>query len=262
MKRFYMVSLSALWVGCFFPADRGRVLEDRFDALMTDNTKLRADLEETQATLAGTVKQLKETLDQLDRASRTTGANIGVKVDTATQDLAGLRGQIEAYQHRLQELEQKLAAQPAGGTSGAEPKKEELKRPDDPREFLKLADEKAKAGEAELARRLYTEFVKKWAKDPAAGEAHYGLGETYFNDQKCREALYEYGKVIQDHPETRSAPDAYLRSAECFKELKMAAEAKLALQELLKIHPKSAAGKMAKAKLSESEKKPVKAVKK
>jgi len=240
--------------GCFFPADRGRVVENRLDGLAADNVKLRAELAETRGKLDDATGQLQAALDQLDRASRTTGANMGVKVDTALQDMAVLRGQIESQQVKVQELEAKLAA-PPGATpvtpSTIEPKKEDLKRPDDPKEFLKLADDKTKGGDVDLGRKLYAEFMKKWPRDEGVGEAHFALGELFFGEQKCREALYEFGKVIQDHPRTKSAPVSYLRSSECFKQLKMNDEARLALEELVKSFPKSDAAKTAKTKLAE-----------
>lgn len=252
MKRLIPLLAAVLLAGCFFPADRGRLLEARVDSLATENQKLLGELKDTRTRLEEQTTQLQAALDQLDRASRTTGANMGVKVDTALQDVAVLRGQIEAQQFKLQELETKLAAAPAPAAVAApEPKKEELKRPDDPKAFLALCEEKAKAGEAELARKLYTEFLKKFPRDEAIGEAHFGLGELHFTEQKCREALYEYGKVIQDHPKTKSAPLAYLHSADCFKQLKMADESRLALEELVKSHPKSDAAKTAKTRLAE-----------
>lgn len=249
--------------GCFFPADRGRVVENRLDGLASDNTKLKAELAETRTRLDEASTQLQTALDQLDRATRTTGANMGVKVDTALQDVAVLRGQLEAQQVKIQDLEAKLAeAQRVAATTAAtpppEPKKEELKRPDDPREFLKLADDKARAGEQELARKLYTEFMKKFPRDEGVGEAHFGLGELFFGEQKCREALYEFGKVIQDYAKTKSAPVSYLRSSECFKQLKMNDESRLALEELVKSFPKSDAAKTAKTKLAELRKAPKK----
>ena len=254
-----IVSLSA----CFFPADRGRVVENRLDGLASDNLKLKAELAEHKAKLDEASTQLQTALDQLDRATRTTGANMGVKVDTALQDTAVLRGQVESQQVKLQELEAKLAALPTASTPVAsntptEPKREELKRPDDPKEFLKLADEKAKAGEQDVARKLYTEFMKKFPRDDGVGEAHFGLGELFFGEQKCREALYEFGKVIQDFSKARSAPVSYLRSSECFKQLKMNDESRLALEELVKSFPKSEAAKTAKTKLAELRKAPKK----
>ncbi|MBE2253142.1 MAG: tetratricopeptide repeat protein [Myxococcus sp.] len=262
MRRSIVIVTVALASGCFFPADRGQLLEGRVDKLADDNKKLKATLEETQGKLDATTLQLKSALEQLDQASRTTGANIGVKVDSALQDVATLRGQVESYQFKLTELEAKLAAAEKFAASAAvnprpeEPKKDELKRPEEPKEFLKLADEKAKAGDNELARRLYAEFMKKWPRDELIGDAHFGLGEVHFLETKCREALYEYGKVIQDHPKAKSAPMAYLRSADCFKELKMVDEAKLALNELIKQYAKSEQAKLAKTRLVELDKKP------
>jgi tol-pal system protein YbgF len=252
MRTAWMVTVLSLASGCFFPADRGQALENRVEELKTGQQKLEEQLVRTQDELKKTAERLQEALDQLDKASRTTGANIGVKVDSTLQDVAELRGQLEAQQHRLGELEAKLAAAPA---PAAEPKKDEPKRPDDPKEYLKLADDTVKGGDVELGRRLYTELMKKWPKDDVTGEAHFGLGETYFNEKKCREALYEYGKVIQDFSKSKSAPTAYLRSADCFKDLKMVAEAKVALEELMKQHPKSDAAKTAKSKLAELSKK-------
>ncbi len=255
MRRFAVALSAVVLSGCFFPADRGRVVENRLDGLASDNVKLKAELADTRGKLEDATTQLQTALDQLDRASRTTGANMGVKVDTALQDMAVLRGQIESQQVKMQELEAKLAAQPVVSATNPsatpEPKKEELKRPDDPKDFLKLADDKSKAGELDLARKLYAEFMRKWPRDEGIGEAHFSLGELFYGEQKCREALYEFGKVIQDHPKTKSAPVSYLRSSECFKQLKMSDESRLALEELVKSFPKSDAAKTAKTKLAE-----------
>jgi tol-pal system protein YbgF len=262
MRLLLAATLSVLVSGCFFPADRGRVVENRLDGLAADNAKLKAELADTRTKLDEASTQLQTALDQLDRATRTTGANMGVKVDTALQDVAVIRGQLEAQTVKLQELETKLAAvqTAAAATPVAppEPKKEEVKRPDDPKEFLKLADDKAKNGEQELARKLYAEFMKKFPRDEGVGEAHFGLGELFFGEQKCREALYEFGKVIQDYSKTKSAPVSYLRSSECFKQLKMNDESRLALEELVKSFPKSDAAKTAKTKLAELRKAPKK----
>jgi TolA-binding protein len=260
VRRIALATLVFSLTGCFFPAERGRLLESRVDALSDDNKKLRDGLKETQGRLDETTARLQQALDQLDQASRTTGANIGVKVDSAIQDLAALRGQMETVQYKQGELDTKvqaLADRPAAtptSTKPDEPKKEELKRPDDPREFLKLADDKVKS-DVELSRRLYTEFMKKWPRDELVGEAHFGLGETWFTDGKCREALYEFGKVIQEFAKTKSAPLAYLQSSDCFNQLKMASESKMMLEELVKQFPKSEQAKTAKTKLADLNKK-------
>ncbi|MGE6757268.1 tetratricopeptide repeat protein [Corallococcus interemptor] len=277
MRRLVLFALlTAAAPGCFYPADRGRALEAKVDRLGADNAKLATELKEARDQLAVTqpkldekIAQVTQALQSLDTAARRKDADIGVQFQKTVEDLAQLRGQVETYLYKIGELEaalgksteetnqRLLALQGTEAVKEAEAKKkaEELQRPTDKKEFLALAQEKAKAGDALVARQLYNEFVKKWPKDALVGEAHFGLGETYFAESKCREALFEYGKVVQDHAKTASAPEAYLRSSDCFQKLKMKEESKLALEELVKSYPKSDAAKTAKTKLAELDKK-------
>ncbi|MBL8957598.1 MAG: tetratricopeptide repeat protein [Myxococcaceae bacterium] len=266
MRRALYVAATVLWA-CWYPGDRGILLEEKVGKLSDENAALRKDLAESQEKLAKTQKRLDDQIEQLDKAARRSDADIGLQVQRTVEDVAVLRGQVETYQHTISQLETALktaqdamdkrvvAADP---DAAAKKKADEVKRPDEPKDFLRLADDTAKGGDKQLARTLYNEYLKKWPKDAGAGEAHFGLGETYYTDEKCREALYEYGKVIQEFTKTRSAPDAYLRSADCFKKLKMVAESKLALETLVKEHPKSDAAKTAKVKLAELDDKPKK----
>ena len=275
MRRLFPAVLAAALAGCFYPADRGRALEAKVDKLSADNTQLKGELADTREKLAATVPKIDEkiaevakAMDSLDKASHRSEADIGIQFQKTVEDLAQRRGQVETYLFKINELETALKKvgedterrltelQGAEAVKAAEAKKkaEELKRPEDKKDFLQLAEDKAKAGELPVARQLYAEFLKKWPKDELTGEAHYGLGETFYGEDKCREALFEYGKVIQDFVKTRSAPVAYLRSAECFKKLKMADESRLALEELLKQYPKSDSAKTAKTRLAELDK--------
>ena len=275
MRRLALIALPLALSGCFYPADRGRALEARIEKLDATQAQLQAELKKTHEQLDATLPRIDEkiaevskALQSLDNASRRSGADIGIQLQKTVEDLAQLRGQVETYLYKIGELEgglgkllsdaekKQLAQQGADAQKEAEAKKqaEALKRPEDKKEFLALAQEKAKAGELALARQLYSEWMKKWAKDPLMGEAHFGMGETYYAESKCREALFEYGKVIQDFPKTPSAPDAYLRSSDCFAKLKMAEESRLALEELVKSFPKSDAAKTAKTKLTELDK--------
>jgi TolA-binding protein len=199
-----------------------------------------------------------------NKASRQSGADIGIRLSKTIEDVAMLRGQVETYLYKINELETALAKtltevdakvvalQGSEAVKAAEAKRkaQELERPTDKKEFLSLAKEKAKAGELVVARQLYQEFLKKWSKDALVSEAHYGLGETYFNEERCREALYEYGRIIQEHGKSSAAAPAYLRSSDCFAKLKMKNESRLALEELVKAYPKSDAAKTAKTRLA------------
>jgi tol-pal system protein YbgF len=259
--------------GCFYPADRGKALEVKLQKLEGENEQLRAELEKTRGEVLPRVdekiQQVTRALDSLDRASRRSDADASLLLQKTIEDVAALRGELEASQHRISELRAALE-----GTQAELEKKvlqilgpeavkqyesrrklEEIERPNDPKAFLELARSRAKAGEATVARRLYDEFFKKFPKHELRGEAHFGLGEIWYGEEKCREALFEYGKVIQDFPKTPSAPQAYLRSSECFSQLKMNDEARLALEEVVKSHPKSDAAKTARARIAELDRK-------
>ncbi|MHB8879526.1 MAG: tetratricopeptide repeat protein [Myxococcaceae bacterium] len=275
MRRLLPVISAALLAGCFYPADRGKALETRLDKLGADNAQLTRELAETRAKLAATVPKIDEkiaevakAMESLDKAAHRSEADIGIQFQKTVEDLAKLRGQVETYLFKIGELESALKKQGedtdarftllqgAEAVKAAEAKKkaDELKRPEDKKDFFQLAEDKAKAGELSLARQLYADFLKKWPKDELTGEAHYGLGETFFSEDKCREALFEYGKVIQDFGKAKSAPVAYLRSADCFKKLKMNDESRLALEELVRQYPKSDPAKTAKTRLAELDK--------
>ena len=275
MRRLALIALPLAISGCFYPADRGRSLEARIEKIDATQAQLQAELKQTRAQLDATMPRIDEkiaevskALQSLDTASRRTGADIGIQLQKTVEDLSQLRGQVETYLYKIGELESAISktneetekrllalkGDEALKEAEARKKAEELKRPTDKKEFLALAQEKAKAGDVTLARQLYTEFLKKWPKDALAAEAHFGLGETYYSEDKCREALFEYGKLLQEYPKADATPNAYLRSSECFKKLKMQEESRLALEELVKSYPKSDAAKTAKSRLSELDK--------
>ena len=271
LSKLLSLALCLSLAGCFYPATRGRVLEDRLDRLSSEQERMSRELAEARSQLATTLPRIDEkvaevtrALDSLEKGSRRSSADVGVQLQKTVEDLAQLRGQVEEYLFKIGQLETSLASskeetdrrllelQGADAVKAAEAKRkaEELERPADKKEFLALADSRLKE-EPVLARQLYREFLKKWPKDALAGQAHFGLGESYVAEDKCREALPEYGRVMQSFPKSPAAPDAYLRASECFKALKMADESRLALEELVAAHPKSAAARTAKTRLAE-----------
>ena len=258
-------------VGCM-TTSRGRALEARVDKLTEENEKLSAQVKETQEKLAATlpridakIAEVSKALNSLDTATRRSGADALVQLQKTIEDVAELRGQLESNTHNVDELEAsvkkysdetdlrlaEIQSPDAAKAALARRKFAELQKPTDKKGYLKLANDQLEAGEVVVARQLYAEFIKKWGQDDLAGEAHYGLGETFYREDKCREALAEFGKVVQDYARTKSAPNAYLHSADCFKKLKMSNESRLALEEVIRIHPRSPAAKEAKVKLAE-----------
>jgi len=265
MRRAAWTSLLGLGLaaGCYSP-EKGKALELRVDKLTQENEALRADLKVQSDKLAESlprvdqkVAEVTRALESLDQASRRSDADIGVQLQKVTEDVASLRGQVEAYVHQLDALQAQGGggAAPKGGPAAAGA---DIPRPADRKEFFALAQSKQKAGELPVARQLYLDFIKKFPKDELSGEAHFQLGESYFVEDKCAEALPEYGQLVKGFPNSKSMPTALLHSADCFQRLKNLDAAQAALDQVIKRYPGTEAAKKAKARLAELKKTPAK----
>jgi TolA-binding protein len=271
--------LAPLSSGCFYPADRGKMMEERIDKLEATNRELEEALRRQKDRLEAQipkldekVKEVENALSLLDKAARRTGADMGVQMEQLSQDLNGLRGQVEAYQHRIDELDAQLKAlkdappKPAVADKGdksdkgdkadnGEPKKkpvEAVEKPADKKAFAELVLEKLDS-EPATGRELASEWIKKFgtAKDAAslAAKVHLALGKSYADQKDHRAALSEYQAVLKDFSKSEQAPEALLQASESFAALKMNEESRLALEELTNTYPKSDAAKTAKQKL-------------
>ncbi|HYV45212.1 MAG TPA: tetratricopeptide repeat protein [Myxococcaceae bacterium] len=270
-------ALGLCLAGCFYPGDRGRLLENKVDQLAANDAEIIKKLNDTDEKVTGTFPRVEQKLGEmtkamegLDKASRRSDADIGVQLQKAVEDVQQLRGQVETYLHRIETLEQglkalqestdkrlgELADKEAAKQAEAKARADALKKPATAKEMLELADEKAKAGDRSLARQLYAELIQKWPKDALAGQSEFGLAEAYYADNKCEDALSHYGVVFKEYAKLPAVPDALLHASDCFRRLKMTDASRDALNELIKNHPKSEAAKTAKTKLAELEKAP------
>ena len=241
--------------GCFYSSEAGKTLETRVDKLDKDlraEQKAQAEkLDQQLPRIDQKVAEVTKALDSLDQASRRSGADTSVQLQKVIEDLAQLRGQVEAYTHNHDALETRAAA-------SAESKKtpDDVPRPTDKKEFFALAQSKAKSGDIQTARALYVDFIRKWPKDDLAGDAHFALAESYYGQDNCPEALPEYGQLIKSFGKSKSVPLAYVRSGDCFARLKNPEAARLAYEQVVKDYPKSAEAKLAQKGLTGLKKSP------
>jgi tol-pal system protein YbgF len=248
-----------LLAGCYSP-EKGKMLELRVDKLSQDNDALRADLKAQQDKLSESlprvdqkVAEVTKALEGLDQAARRSDADIGVQLQKVVEDLATLRGQVDAYSHQLDQLQTQVNALP-GATAKPTTAAADIPRPADKKEFFGLAFSKQKAGEVAAARALYVDFIRKFPRDELSGEAHFQLAESYFAEDKCPEALPEYGQLVKSFPNSKSMPTALLHSADCFARLKNVEAAQAALDQVIKRYPGTDAAKKAKARMAELKK--------
>jgi tol-pal system protein YbgF len=252
----------ALWLGvfalsgCFYSSEAGKNLETRVDKLDKDlraEQKAQAEkLDQQLPRIDQKIAEVTKALDSLDQASRRSGADTSVQLQKVIEDLAQLRGQVEAYTHNLDALQNRAAAVDKTAAKTAD----DVPRPTDKKEFFALAQSKAKAGDLTAARALYQDFIRKWPKDDLAGDAHFALAESFYGQDNCPEALPEYGQLIKSFGKSRSVPLAYVRSGDCFARLKNPEAARLAYEQVVKDYPKSPEAKMAQKGLAGLKKSP------
>jgi len=269
-----LCALAALPLGCIYPAERGKMLEERLDRLEADKKELEQDVKKQRAKLEEQVAQVLAAIEKVEKSTNRTSAEVGVQVEQLQTELSQLRGQLEQFGHQAGELQsafdklKTVAPPPPAPEAVPDPKKpdakkpEAVERPTDRKAFAELV-EKTCEEDAAAGRKLAEEWLKKFAKPEAvsdkawpaqAARIHYALGSVYMTQKEPRAALSEFGEIVKNHGKSDQAPDALLKSADCFAALKMHEESRLALEEIVNSYPKSEAAKAAKAKLAEMKK--------
>jgi tol-pal system protein YbgF len=241
-------------------------MEGRIDRLEAQSAEADRRLEEQRALVRDRVAKLdqklvevQEKIDELNKAARRSGADLGVGLDRLRDDVVKLKGDLEVEQHRLGELEKTLAElkvenegrfaalKGAGALDEFEARRrlDGLGRSDDRQAFFALAEKEERSGDRGVARELYQQYAKRWPTDPTAAEASFRAGEILFKDRRHREAILAHGKVAEGFPRSERAPDALLRIGESMIALDMKDDAKAILDQVRQKYPKSSAASRA-----------------
>src|SRR5215469_10133513 len=128
--------LGALALGaCFYSSEAGKNLETRVDKLDKDlhaEQKAQAEkLDQQLPRIDQKIAEVTKALDSLDEASRRSGADTSVQLQKVIEDVAQLRGQVEAYTHNLDALQDRATTMEKMKTAAAD----DVPRPTDKKEF-------------------------------------------------------------------------------------------------------------------------------
>jgi tol-pal system protein YbgF len=255
--------------GCFVPIEKGREMEARLQRLEVQSVEQQRALEEQRQAMRDRVEQkLREVqakIDELNQASRRSGADLGVTLGRLQDDFAKVRGDLEVSQHRLGELDKAVGAlradtdarftalkgQGAMDAYDARQKIAALPKPDDKAAVFGLAQQQEEKGDKGVAREIYEEYVRRWPSDPRSAEAGFRAGELLYGMKRYRDALLSYGRVAEDFPRSDRAPAAMLGAADSMLRLEMKDDAASVLRQLVDRYPKSDAASKAKARLAD-----------
>ncbi len=108
-----------------------------------------------------------------------------------------------------------------------------------------------KSGDMKKSRDILTKFIGLYPKNDLVANAHYWIGETYYNDKNLEQAILEYQEVIKNFPDKEKAPAAMLKQAMAFKGLGDGKSARYIFKKLLDKYPKSEEAGKAKKLLKE-----------
>jgi tol-pal system protein YbgF len=269
MGRLSALALLLALTGCWVPLEKGRLLEARVQRLEVETKEQQQELDtQIRERISLVDKKLREVqvkLDELNTSARAKGADLGVAVTRLGEELIRLKGDLEAQQHNLAQLQQQVAESSQStearlaslkGTGAldeamARQKLAELPRPDDRAAVFALAQQVEAGGDKGVARELFLHYVKRWPRDDKAPEAAFRAGQLLAHQGKWREAVVVFGKVAEDYPKSERAPEALLQVGEGLVQLDRKEDARAVLEQLLSDHPKSDAARKAKARLAE-----------
>jgi tol-pal system protein YbgF len=179
------------------------------------------------------------------------------KVDTLSNDVRALRGQVEQLQHqldsnrtqqrelyadidrRMQALESRpAAAAPANGTAM------------DDNAAYKQAFDLLKEGKYADAGSAFTQFLAAYPQSMLRDNAQYWLGESRYVGKDFTGALREFRTLVESYPESGKLQDAWLKIGYCQYELKNWSAARDALKRAVQLGADTSAGKYAQDRLN------------
>jgi len=182
------------------------------------------------------------------------------RVDSITNDVRTLRGQVEQLQHdqetarnqqrelyadldrRLQAIESHaVAAAPATASAPAA---------EDDAAAYKKAFDLLKAGKYEEATSAFTQFISTYPQSTLLDNAHYWLGEARYVGKDFTGALKSFKTVVQKFPDSRKLPDAWLKIGYCQYELKNWKDSRDALKKVPQLAPDTSTAKLAEQRLA------------
>jgi tol-pal system protein YbgF len=165
--------------------------------------------EETLKLRDGELKQLRDTLQQVQQGTAATAANTKepMVADSSAGETAVVKRDYEIAWHALENRDYKLA----------------------------------------ISR--FKDFLKRHPKSNLADNAQYWIGESHYGLRDFGQAIIEFDAVRRHYPQGEKVPAALLKQGYAFAELGEKLNARLLLQELVEKYPDSPEAGSAKLRL-------------
>lgn len=112
---------------------------------------------------------------------------------------------------------------------------------------VKLVLEKKQYNQAIQA---FKNFIQNYPKSNYQSNAHYWLGQLYYNQGNKDNASYHFALVVKNYPKSSKAPDALLKIGIIMQETNQKDKAKTIYKQIGKLYPNSDSAKHAQKRLT------------
>ncbi|ADV33736.1 tol-pal system protein YbgF [Candidatus Blochmanniella vafra str. BVAF] len=96
----------------------------------------------------------------------------------------------------------------------------------------------------------FQDFIKNYPQSNYQPNAHYWLGQLYYNQNDKNNASYHFALVVKNYPKSSKAPDALLKIGIIMQETNQIDKSKTIYKQLGKLYPNSNAAKHAQKQLT------------
>lgn len=160
--------------------------------------------------------------------------------------------QITSLSNRLDEVEQKLAQQPATVQPQQQPDQQVAPELTAEELYQKAIDLIRNQNQYAEGRKLLETFAAKYPKHDLYVNALYWTGEALYGEKKYELAILQFQDVISKYPKHPKAPAAMLKQALAFNALGDSQNARTTMQKLLEEYPDSPQADAAKKYLEKN----------
>lgn len=228
-------------------ADAIKALNGRLDEASAATRKGFADQELSIRNMSGDLSAIRERTQETDTRIRTLRDEIDA-LRTTISNLPSLMSQ-GAAPPPADGADPAAAAAAVPGAVPAVPPVAPGPPPStaglSPARMLDSAKSDYFAGQWSLAQSGFEALVRAFPRSEAAGEAQFYIGETFYAQNKWREAIDAYGLVIQSYKTSPFVADAYRKRGQAYAQSGQLDLAKASWDAVIKAFPESDAARLA-----------------
>ncbi len=251
------------------------VNEESFSALRDSQGELNARISENTSGLQELRGRFEESRYYQEKILKDSTA----EKDLLKAQIGGIEIQVRTLKDKLASLEESVKNRPPAETektlADKDSRPEEVKPEDTPVENA-VDKDKDKKGAVEDHTKLYDSayqlfrdkkykearvkfdaFIKDSPKHRLSGNAQFWIGETYYAEKDYESAILAYETLLKKYPETEKTSGALLKQGFAFAEIGDKKTARVILEKLIQKFPDSKDAALAKKRLAEFDKKPV-----